>query len=185
MSIVWENRWNTGLEEIDHQHKSIAEHINKLKKAIPCANSKPVTDHEHDADEYAHYALLFESISTGEFGYVFGQLIECVESHFIYEQSLHMAAGYDLAEAHKASHDTFLLRLKMYQAKYQAGEDVAAKLYRILRQWVELHISHDIHFVTMVKNTPQLTVADHKTENSNYKKQWFTLARLIRKARLK
>ncbi|MDD2776170.1 MAG: hypothetical protein PHU06_09450 [Gallionella sp.] len=177
MSIVWENRWNTGLEKIDQQHKSIAEHINQLKKAIPCTRSQSVTVHEHDADEYAHYALLFESLSTGEFGYVFDQLIECVESHFIYEQSLHMAAGYDLAVAHKASHDSFLLRLKKYQAKYQAGEDVAAKLHRILRQWVERHIAHDIHFVTTIKNNPQHTVADQKIETPDNKGRWF--ARLL------
>jgi hemerythrin len=177
MPIVWKNCWNTEFDEIDMQHKSIAAHINKLRQAIPCTDSPSVTVNEHDADEYAHYASLFGSLSTGEFGYVLSQLIECLESHFIYEESLQITTKYDLAEAHKASHDSFLIRLKMYQAKYQAGEDVAAKLHRVLRQWVELHISNDIQFVTTIKNNLQQTVADQKIETPDNKGRWF--ARLL------
>lgn len=169
MTIVWKDHWDTGIETIDAQHQRIAAHINKLGCAIPLTQNDTPIKHEHDDDEYAHYASLFGSLSTGTFAYALDALIECLELHFAFEESLHQADAYALAASHKETHDLFLQRIKKYREHFRRDEAVAAKLHRITKNWLENHIASDQKYIALTKPHLPTAVAE---EVRNKKLDW-------------
>ncbi|MFY9260011.1 MAG: hemerythrin domain-containing protein [Gallionella sp.] len=174
MAATWKNDWNTGIEMIDLQHQRILEYINKLGNMLPTCNAQPTSDHGHEADEYAHYCSLFESLSTAEFGFVLDQLIAYVEAHFNFEENLHLDSKYELAVPHKETHDLFIKRLQKYREKYSHGEDVADKLYRVLEKWIEQHIQYDMDYAATVKHPPTTLIAHEQVFEKKYPRNWFT-----------
>ncbi|MDD4962762.1 MAG: hemerythrin domain-containing protein [Gallionella sp.] len=151
MTILWQSEWNTGVDFIDAQHRDIMDYINQLGHIIPDPKPKVSSLLGNEAVEAAHYASLFGSLSTAEFGYVLDEFIRCVENHFACEELLHVEDAYQLAAPHKETHDLFLVRIKKYQTQYNLGEDNAEKLYRILNKWIEQHIAYDMDLMASVK----------------------------------
>lgn len=174
MTIVWKNHWNTGLEAIDQQHHRISEYINKLGKLVPEEGSSPLPDHDHDAEEFAHYACLFESISSHEFNFVLDELIACIEEHFSFEEELHLKTHYLLSDTHKETHDVFLARIKKYQTKLNDGENVASKIYRILYGWMEQHIQYDQHYADIMKRKMGNSRLSSIVEDQEKESGWLT-----------
>ncbi|HMM47569.1 MAG TPA: bacteriohemerythrin [Thiobacillaceae bacterium] len=127
MTIVWTSDLNTGIDVIGAQHKSIADYINQLERAIQ----------RHDR--------------TGV-GHVLADLVDYTLSHFAFEESLQEEAGYKLAKPHKAVHDMLAKRVASYQQRHEAGEDIAEQLHAMLRTWLLHHIKRDdMAYVTEVK----------------------------------
>ena len=157
MTITWKSHWDTGIAEIDAQHQRIAAHINKLGREMPLSQNDAPINHEHDDDEYAHYAALFGSLSTGGFAYALDAFIECLELHFAFEENLHQTDNYALATAHKETHDLFMQRIKKYREQFKNDEAVAPKLHRITKNWLEKHIASDLKYIALTK--PHLSTA--------------------------
>lgn len=138
MAIVWTSDLNTGIDVIDQQHRSIAEYINQLERAIK----------QHD---------------RATVGHVLDELVDYTLSHFAFEESLQAEAGYKFAKPHKAVHDVLAKRVATYQQRHNAGEDIAEQLHVMLCTWLVHHIKRDdMAYVAEVKANMLNIVKDKK-----------------------
>ncbi len=132
MAIVWTSDLYTGIDAIDNQHRRIVDYINQLEDAI--AQAKPLV-----------------------VGAVLDELVDYTLSHFAFEESLQIEAGYKLAKPHKAIHDMFTKRVGDFQIKHRAGENVAQEVHDMLGTWLVHHIKRDdMAYVEVVKEGMQL-----------------------------
>ena len=118
MPISWTNDLDTGIEVIDRQHRKIVDYINQLERA----------SQQHDR------AIV---------GRVLAELVDYTLSHFAFEESLQNQARFKFAKIHKSLHDMFARDVADYQARHQAGEDVAAQISDMLGHWLLSHIKRE------------------------------------------
>ena len=116
--LVWVPELDTGIAEIDRQHRRIVDYINKLYE-------------------------LRSSPDRGALGDVIGEMIDYTVSHFVFEESLIESAGYMFAGPHKKVHELFTRRVIEMQTRFDAGEDVAAELHGMLSRWLFNHIRNE------------------------------------------
>ena len=116
--LNWTPDLETGIREIDGQHKRIVEYINQL----------------HDARDHHDRAAV---------GAVIDEMVDYTLSHFAFEESLMADAGYMFAGPHKKVHELFTRKVGDYRLRFEAGEDVAAELHAMLSRWLFNHIRHD------------------------------------------
>lgn len=141
MAISWSEDLNTGIDVIDNQHQRIVEYINQMERAIQQQDRHTV-------------------------GRVLDELVDYSLSHFAFEESLQEEAGYRFAKAHKSIHEMFVKRLATYQAKYNAGEDIATQLLSMLSTWLLHHIKRDdMAYVSDVRASVDDIVQDRKEGN--------------------
>lgn len=118
MAIAWTDDLATGIDVIDHQHMRIVDNINQMEAAM-------------------------ERQDRQQIGRLLDELIDYTLSHFAFEESLQLEAGYKYARPHKAIHDAFAKRVARYQERHNAGEDVAQQVYEMLCTWLLHHIKRD------------------------------------------
>ncbi len=118
--LVWLPELDTGIEEIDRQHRRIVEYINKL--------------HELKATH-----------DRAELGEVIGEMVDYTLSHFVFEEALIENAGYLFAGPHKKVHELFAKRVALFQSRFDAGEDVTDELHGMLSRWLFNHIRNEDH----------------------------------------
>jgi hemerythrin len=116
--LVWVPELDTGIAEIDRQHRRIVDYINKLYE-------------------------LRSSPDREALGDVIGEMIDYTVSHFVFEESLIESAGYMFAGPHKKVHELFTRRVIEIQTRFDAGEDVAAELHGMLSRWLFNHIRNE------------------------------------------
>ena len=116
--LVWVPELDTGIAEIDRQHRRIVDYINKLYE-------------------------LRSSPDREALGDVIGEMIDYTVSHFVFEESLIESAGYMFAGPHKTVHELFTRRVIEMQTRFDAGEDVAAELHGMLSRWLFNHIRNE------------------------------------------
>ncbi len=125
---VWDNGLNTGIPEIDTQHKRIVDYVNQLDEAI--------------------------SINKGKdrIGEILDNLLDYTNSHFVFEETLMEQAGYPMLAPHKRLHDAFRTRIQALKARFVNGEDVAAIVRSELKVWLTNHIKgDDVFYVPAVR----------------------------------
>ena len=119
MTIVeWTPDLDTGIPDIDEQHKQMVHHINDFYEA---ANAK-------DKDRMS--IVLFD-------------LINSTLAHFQYEEALMEQAKYPLLEPHRRVHKNFIDKLMNLHEKLQTMEttdDIAVLLIDSLDGWLFRHI---------------------------------------------
>lgn len=118
--LVWVPELDTGIDEIDRQHRRIVDYINKLYELRST----------HDRE------------GLGE---VIGEMVDYTVSHFVFEESLMESAGYLFSGPHKKVHELFTRRVAEMQSRFDAGEDVAAELHGMLSRWLFNHIRNEDH----------------------------------------
>lgn len=118
--LVWVPELDTGIEEIDKQHRRIVEYINRLYE-------------------------LRSSPDREALGDVIGEMVDYTLSHFVFEESLIENAGYMFAGPHKKVHELFTRRVAEMQSRFDAGEDIAAELHGMLSRWLFNHIRNEDH----------------------------------------
>jgi len=137
--LVWIADLDTGIAEIDRQHRRIVEYINQLGELR----------HTHDRNGLRD---------------VIGELVDYTLSHFVFEESLMENAGYMFSAPHKKVHEIFTRRVGELQTRFDLGEDVADELHGMLSRWLFNHIRHEDHgyvdaakaYLRMVQqNSPQ------------------------------
>lgn len=125
--LQWTPDLNTGISEIDQQHRRICEYINRLDRVLAT----------HD---------------RSELGAVIEGVVEYTMSHFSYEESLMEDAGYGFVNAHRRVHKMVVKRINDLRERYKKGEDVAAELHDMLSRWLFSHIrSEDRAYLGAVK----------------------------------
>ena len=143
-NVVWLDKYNTGIAEIDTQHIQIVDYLNQLNDARLSGSPKKVKD-------------------------VIDGIVDYTMSHFAFEEALMEQAEYPFLGPHKSIHETFIKRVEKFQDRFKAGEDIASECYDILKRWLVNHIQRDdsayvrkvkAHLESLRKEEPPVTNAE-------------------------
>jgi hemerythrin len=128
MAILhWMPELNTGIEEIDIQHRRIVDYINRLYE-------------------------LRDSPSREALGEVIGEMVDYTISHFAFEEGVMESAGYMFSGPHKRVHELFTRKVAEMQSRFDAGESITAELHGMLSRWLFNHIRNEDHgYIDAVK----------------------------------
>ena len=126
--MVWDPLLDTGIDIIDEQHKGIVNYINQLHEASLT----------NDRDKVSLVLM---------------GLINYTVSHFSFEENLLEQHGYELLDAHKQVHQSFIDQIKKYRAAHMAGKNIAKPLVGELQIWLANHIKNeDAHYAKKIRN---------------------------------
>ena len=143
--LAWVPELDTGIDEIDRQHRRIVDYINKLYE-------------------------LRESPDRQALGDVIGEMVDYILSHFVFEETLIENAGYMFAGPHKKVHELFTRRVSEMQTRFDAGEDVAAELHGMLSRWLFNHIRNEDHgYVDAAKTYLRMARGNEQAERERLK----------------
>ncbi|MBL8699631.1 MAG: hemerythrin family protein [Alphaproteobacteria bacterium] len=120
--IEWRTEFETGIAEVDHEHRELVELINALHREIDAAAPKP-----------AVAAFL-------------GEVLSRISAHFALEESAMRRRRYDAYVEHKADHEKLLddLRDIMDAHHDDRAVDYAGDLKRAVQDWFVAHFkTHD------------------------------------------
>lgn len=121
MTILhWTPDLNTGIEEIDRQHRRIVYYINELNTQI----KKP------------DQAMLAKVVAA---------VVDYTESHFAFEEAMLKQAGYEFTELHMKVHRLFINRINNIKQRFEDGQNVAEELHQVLSRWLFGHIRTEDH----------------------------------------
>jgi hemerythrin len=118
--LQWIPELDTGIPEIDKQHRRICDYINLLDQIR----------RTHDRQKL---------------GEVIEEMVDYTVSHFSFEETLMEDAGYLLAGPHKRVHELVTRRVGEFKTRYEAGEDVTEELHNMLSRWLFNHIRNEDH----------------------------------------
>lgn len=125
--MIWNPQFETGIPEIDTQHKRIVVLVNQMREAKL----------NKDMDAVA-------SVIT--------EMVDYTISHFAFEEVLMEDSGYRFLRAHKRVHELFTQRIPEFQARFAAGEDITEELHNMLSHWLDNHIrGEDQGYVKAIK----------------------------------
>lgn len=115
--IQWRDEFNTGVTEVDHEHKEVVDLINEL----------------HDA--------MGDEASQDEIGRFLGDVFAKISSHFALEETVMRKHNYDEYEDHKNDHEKLLddLRDIMDDAEEDSGKNYKTALAESVRDWFVNH----------------------------------------------
>ena len=143
--LAWVPELDTGIDEIDRQHRRIVDYINKLYE-------------------------LRESPDREALGDVIGEMVDYTLSHFVFEETLIENAGYMFAGPHKKVYELFTRRVSEMQTRFDAGEDVAAELHGMLSRWLFNHIRNEDHgYVDAAKTYLRMARGNEQAERERLK----------------
>ena len=145
--LNWVSDLNTGIEEIDRQHRRIVDYINRL----------------YELRETPDRKLL---------GEVIGETVDYTLSHFAFEEGMIEEAGYMFSGPHKRVHELFIRRVTEIQMRFEAGEDVSNELHGMLSRWLFNHIrNEDRGYVDTVKTYQRMQNKNAKTTEQKIKEE--------------
>ena len=137
-TLHWNNDLNTGIIEIDGQHRRIMDLINRLQRL---ARQERGLTHQGEA----MLAPLFPEVGAdrAQIQAAIEDLVDYSLSHFSFEESLMEKAGHPATYDHRKAHQAFRRHVIEVLGLFEAGEDVLDSLIRLLCQWFFKHIAHD------------------------------------------
>jgi hemerythrin len=125
--IEWTEDLEIGIAVIDGQHHRIVDYINALADVAG----------DHDRKVVRR---------------IIADLIDYTYSHFAFEEALMEEAGYEFLTIHQRTHRSFCERVDQLSARFDAGQDVAEPLVKLLKTWLIQHImSDDSSYAALVR----------------------------------
>ncbi len=119
--VVWDEKYATGIQLIDSQHKELISLTNELFQA--CLDG--------------------ENAVKDVFKETMGRMVDYVRFHFGAEQELLQRVKYPNYQEHKKQHDTFVMQVITTVKEYNEGKKLAPNQFvRTLRDWILGHIAH-------------------------------------------
>ncbi|MFV0679967.1 bacteriohemerythrin [Ottowia sp.] len=148
MAILrWVPELNTGIEEIDVQHRRIVDYINRL------------------------YTLR-DTPDREALGEVIAEMVDYTISHFAFEEGVMENAGYMFAGPHKRVHELFTRKVAEMQSRFDAGENVTQELHGMLSRWLFNHIRNEDHgYVDAVNAYQRMLVSQRNAEVAQMKEE--------------
>ncbi len=115
--IEWKKEFETGVEDVDHEHQELVELLNTLHAKL-----------EDDADQ--------ETVAD-----FLGEVFARISAHFALEETVMRKHAYDEYAAHKADHEALLDDIRDIMDAHAAGEysDYAGALSEAVRDWFVNH----------------------------------------------
>jgi hemerythrin len=114
---IWNNRFETGIEIIDTQHKALFDAVNKLADSFKTGTSK----------EQVSQSLAF--------------LIKYTVEHFQTEEKFMREMDYPKLTSHMADHAQLVQKAQALQAKLAEGKPVTMDVTIFLADWLKHHIN--------------------------------------------
>jgi len=118
--LYWVPELDTGIEEIDTQHRRILDYINRLYE-------------------------LRDTRDRVRLGEIIGDMVDYTMSHFAFEEGIMESAGYMFAGPHKRVHELFTRKVAEFKKRFDAGEDVTSEMHGMLSRWLFNHIRNEDH----------------------------------------
>ena len=131
VSFIWREDLNTGINEIDDEHRHCFDIINRLSAA---------------SSSFADRSVLLET---------FTELTEYLKAHFSTEEKLMMQYYYPKLQHHKELHGEFIQKLiELYQECMYRQTDISISLLYSLQEWLIAHIKdEDTKYIKCVNDT--------------------------------
>lgn len=138
--LQWNSDLNTGINEIDVQHRRMLDLINRLHRLSSQDRAAGA-----DANGNAMLAPLFPEAGVDRFQIrdAIEDLIDYTLSHFKFEEALMEQSGHPASHDHRKAHQAFRRHILEVLGQFEAGEDVLEDLLRMLGVWLFKHIAHD------------------------------------------
>ena len=154
--LVWQKNYNTGINEIDIQHREILSYVNQLDDARKLSSRTAVKD---VIEGMADYTI----------------------SHFAFEEALMAQASYPFVGPHRHIHKTLIDRVVGFTERFEAGEDIADEFHTLLKRWLINHIQRDdAAYIKPIKaHLKELEGDEVKEETSAKKSGW--VSRTVKK----
>jgi len=119
--VVWDEKYATGIQLIDSQHKELFSLTNEL----------------------FHACMDREVIQQEVFKDTMKRMVDYVRFHFGAEQELLQRVNYPDYPEHKKQHDTLVLQIIESVREYNEGKKMVPNQFvRTLRDWILGHIAH-------------------------------------------
>jgi len=125
--VDWNKSFDTGIEQIDLQHRRIVEMINQLIADAPSAKGEVITQ-------------------------ILQAMRRYIAEHFSYEEYLMREAGYKYLRQHTALHQRFIDKVGELVVAHEQGSLNHDTMIQFLLSWLLDHIGHeDQDYVQSVK----------------------------------
>lgn len=125
----WTKDFETGIAQIDKQHKRLVELLNELYAGSVKAGT----------EEKEVYDILM-------------QLFDYAGEHFRDEEKLMEAGGYKEIDEHKAEHANFEAKIRNFKSDIKNGYPITFQLIGFLKDWLREHIlGSDQKYVSVLK----------------------------------
>lgn len=121
MSLIeWRKEFETGIADVDHEHRELVDLINELHEAVRV-----------DADR--------DTISN-----FLGEVFARISAHFALEETVMRKHRYDEYEAHKAEHEKLLDEIRDIMDAHEASDsaDYQSTLSTTIRDWFVNHFKN-------------------------------------------
>lgn len=154
--LVWQKNYNTGINEIDIQHREILNYVNQLDDARQLNSRTAVKD---VIEGMADYTI----------------------SHFAFEEALMVQANYPFVGPHRHIHNTLIDRVGGFTERFEAGEDIADEFHTLLKRWLINHIQRDdaAYIKPIRAHLKELEGDEVKEETATKKSGW--VSRTVKK----
>lgn len=144
--LIWTDDLDTGVAEIDCQHRRIFDLINRVHRALShgeTAQSNGVSQGRDGEDMLIAPLFQDSNVERSELGAAIDEVVDYTLTHFAFEEGLMEMVDYPFYAAHKKVHDAFRQRIVEYLSFFREGEDVADELLGMLTNWLFNHIRCD------------------------------------------
>ena len=121
MSLIeWRKEFETGIADVDHEHRELVDLINELHEAVRV-----------DADR--------DTISN-----FLGEVLARISAHFALEETVMRKHRYDEYEAHKAEHEKLLDEIRDIMDAHEESDsaDYQSTLSTTIRDWFVNHFKN-------------------------------------------
>jgi len=127
--VLWNEKYNTGIKEIDDQHKKLVEILNKL------------------------YESFVDRTTNERMNEVIKEMAEYTVYHFGVEEKYFKDFNYAGADEHISEHETFIQKVKIFHEDMEQGKvSVTFQLMNFLRNWLIQHINGtDRKYISLFK----------------------------------
>lgn len=114
--FIWDNRYNTYVDEIDEQHQHLIKLIRKMRIVVENQFNQQIQNN------------------------VLDELIDYTHYHFNTEEILMFEHQYPFSEIHKRQHDDFTCRIREFREDFDQGKAQAFRILSFLVNWLIDHI---------------------------------------------
>lgn len=128
----WTAEFETGIKQIDDQHKKLIGYVNELIDALREGKGNEIT------------------------GSLVLNLLEYAKTHFMLEEKAFYRFDYYDAERHTKEHHEFIKKVQQFNEAHKRQEVLlGSKLSTFLVDWVKNHILYeDMKYVPFLKDMP-------------------------------
>lgn len=118
--MEWKESYNTGIKEIDRQHRKLVDMISQLQDSLS------------------------DGLVNKEMGNVLKGLVDYTRSHFRDEEALMQQIGFAEIATHKAIHEQLIAQIRDILIGLKEGRQITAiELIDFLKKWLSEHILNE------------------------------------------